>query len=215
MDTARRPHSRPRKGGTSGGVGGKPYIASGVHERGVEPLSLAAPEPKSGAYASFATRALNQKAPQHSLRGPHFKAIPRAVPAPRPKRGYFAAFSGGPGASPARRRRRPPPPPRVQRALRRRRMRRARPLRKPWSSLLQTGANFGQSMIVIQWSHSAPAHDSNPWSSGRYRRIIGACHRRDKAPVSAIGGGLRMKSALEATWAGERRAQEFRPTYGA
>ena len=48
-------------GGGPGGVGGKHYVSSGVHERGVEPLSLAAPEPKSGAYASFATRALKSK----------------------------------------------------------------------------------------------------------------------------------------------------------
>ncbi len=43
-----------------------------VHEEGVEPSSLAAPEPKSGAYASSATRAIDvgpRSAPHPGPRG--------------------------------------------------------------------------------------------------------------------------------------------------
>jgi hypothetical protein len=70
-------------------------------------------------------------------------------------------------------------------------------------------------MIAMQWSHSLPEQASIhgvPGDAGESSwLVVGATRAR----LQAIGGGLGMKSALEATWAGGRRAQEFGATYGA
>ncbi len=94
-------------GGAQGGSGEKPSVHKQVHEGGLEPPSLAAPEPKPGAFANSATRALTRPPPSLRRRGQRRGVSGRRIP---PVAG--AAASACPGRLRRRitRSKRSPPP---------------------------------------------------------------------------------------------------------
>jgi hypothetical protein len=167
---------------------------NGVHERGVEPLCLAAPEPKSGAYANFATRALNPKAPQHSPRAPQFKfSAPgaRISPPALPFSALLSGLLGGRGVVAARRSGRA-----------RSRGRRAQPLRAPVITLAdQGGCPTINACRPRPPFLGFPRRESRDYPAMRgSRRLLSSSWQRHVPLLS--GRGLGMKSALEATGAG-------------